>query len=194
MSKAGFKFGDHTFLDPAETGPMSRFSAKKRQILGAPCPSYLDGIVREATKNSPAAKDLFEGKFCGHDEPTMTIFDIVIDGKDQIDITGFADEETEEGGNLMVFLARASGSKGDWRVLFRREWEENQATLEGIEPEFLSDEEVAELEPDIVTVRVAVGFEYPCDAQSRDEVSWITIDILDPETNQPACVVNAELV
>jgi hypothetical protein len=193
MPQPGFQFGDHTFLDPSQTGPMSRFSAKKRQIRGAPCPTLLDGIAREATGESAAATELFKGNFCGHNEPTMTIFDIVIDGKHELEITGFADEQTEEGGNLLVLLARAAGSGGEWRVLFRREWEENQAMLDGVEPEYLSSEEVAEMEPDIARVRVAIGFEYPCDAQSRDDVSWMTIDVLDSQSSEPACVVNAEL-
>jgi hypothetical protein len=193
MPDAGFTLGDHTFLHPSQTGPMSRFSDKKRQIRGAACPAFLDAVAREAGKDSAAAKELFKGKFCGHGEPTMTIFDVVIDGSHDLEVTGFADEQTEEGANLLIFLARAAGSKGDWRVLFRREWEENQAMLDGVEAEYLPHAEVAEMEPDIATVRVSIGFEYPCDAQSRDDASWMTIDILDSQSDEPACVVNAEL-
>jgi hypothetical protein len=195
MAKAGFVLGDHQFLDPAENGPLSRFDEPKRQILGAPPPSFLDGIAREASKNSPAAKALLKGEFCGHGEPTMTVFDVVIDGEDVLDIAVRMDEEDEEDeemeANLPLVAVRTPG--GDWVAIFRREWEEAQATLEGTPRTTLTPAEAAQLDPDMRRGRVAIGFEYPCDATSRDDVGWLTIDVVLEGERKPVCLVDAEI-
>lgn len=186
----GFTLGDHRFLHPSETGPLSRFKARKRQIIGAPPPSCFDGLMREATPKSPAAKALFKGKFCGHGEPTMTIFDVVIDGEEFLEITALTDDQ-DPSANLPCLAVRKPG--GRWIALFRREWEESQATLEGVAPSPLTEAEIAQLNPDTGLGRLAVGFEYPCDATSRDCVSWMTVDALFDGNRKPSCLVNAEL-
>jgi hypothetical protein len=124
----GFVFGDHEFLHPSENGPLERIAAPKRQILGAPPPSYLEGIAREATNSSTAAKALRVGRFCGHGEPTMTVFDVVIDGGDIVEIGAIEDPgDSEQKRNLIALVARKPGS--EWKTLFRREWE---VALEGL--------------------------------------------------------------
>jgi hypothetical protein len=189
--RVGFVLGDHTFLDPIENAPFSRLRAPKRQILGAPPPTYLDGIALQATPASPAAKALFTGQFCGHGEPTMTIFDIVIDGAETLEVGAIADPDDPAGKrNLPVLVARKPGSQ--WRILFRREWEEAQATLEGVEVAPLSPAELASV-GSYGNGRAAIGFEYPADATSRDVVSWVAIDVLFDGNSDPGCVVNAEL-
>jgi hypothetical protein len=193
MPTRGFTLGDHTFLHPSQPGPMSRLSAKKRQILGAPPPTILDGIAREATAKSPAAKALFKGEFCGHGEPTMTIFDIVIDGVSELEISGVMDEDDPDNEqNLPLVVVRKPGDK-KWTVLFRREWEERGAGLEGVKRTPLSPSDASDVNEEIGLGQVSVGFEYPCDAESKDGVSWMTVDVLFKGEKSPTCIVNAEL-
>lgn len=188
----GFVLGDHQFQDPSEPGDLDRLDEPKRQILGAAPPTYLEGIAREATADSPAAQALFEGEFCGHGEPTMTVFDIVIDGSETLEIglVPSADQE-ETGSNPDVLAVRKPG--GEWIALFRGEWELAQQGLEGVARTPLTPEELEGMHPEIATGRVSIGFEYPCDATSRDEVSWLTIDLLMEGEEDPVCLVNAEL-
>lgn len=188
--KRGFTLGNHTFLHPSVNGPMSRHTAPKRQILGAPPPAYLEGLVREATKQSPAAKELLRGKFCGHSEPTMTVFDVVIDGTDMLEVSGIPDAEDEER-NVQLLACRVPG--GRWVPLFRNTWEELQQTLEGVTPEPVSESEAEQLEVAMMVGRVSIGFEYPCDATSRDTVTWLTVDVLFDGQKKPQCVVDAEM-
>lgn len=190
--KPGFILGDHQFLHPDVNGPLSRFDAPKRQIRGAKPPTYLDGLVRESTRASPAAKALFKGEFCGHGEPTMTIFDVVIDGTDILEIVAVTDEEVDVDGPNFVLLA-VRKPKGQWYALFRREWEENATALARAESAIVQPDEIDDGATDLLTARVSIGFEYPCDAGSRDDVTWMTIDALEDGKRKPVCVVNAEL-
>lgn len=162
----------------------------ERQIRGAPPPTVLDGIVREATKSSAAAKALFKGEFCGHGEPTMTIFDVVIDGAEELDVSVIPNPE-DTGRNVIALVARKPG--GPWVTLYKREWEEAQSTLEGVRPAPLTKAELAAVSSDVERARVAIGFEYPCDATSRDCVSWMTIDLLFATKKKPMCLVDSEL-
>jgi hypothetical protein len=191
----GFVLGDHRFFDPSQDVSYSFDEAisrkRPKQIIGAPPPTYLDGLTRDAGKDSPAAKALLRGKFCGHGEPAMTVFDLVIDGQSDLEINGFHDDEENPDGNLRLLPMRRPG--GEWVVIYRREWEENQATLEGVTREPVRGEEGARLVDDTAAGRVSVGFEYPSDADSRDCVTWMTIDVLLPREKKPRCLVNAEL-
>lgn len=190
----GVKLGDHQFYTPEQNAPLSRMFAEKRQILGMPPPSFLKGIAREATKASPAAKALYKGEFCGHGEPTMGIFDIVIDGEEVLDVCAAIDPDDEDQEfNLPLLVVRKPG--GEWIAIFRREWEENRATLEGVERTPLSKEELASLNaPDEpMRMRVSIGFEYPADANSPDCVTWLTIDALQEGQKKPGCLVDARM-
>lgn len=188
----GFVLGDHQFLHPSVNGPLSRLDAPKRQIKGAPPPSYLEGIVRESTPASPAAKELFKGKFCGHGEPTMTVFDIVVDGAEELEIAAIGDEQVDEEGRNVVLLA-VRKPDGQWIALFRREWEDAMASLVEVRSTKVRPVEVKRFAEARLTGRVSIGFEYPCDADSRDTVSWLTIDALEPGKRKPICLVNAEV-
>lgn len=193
MSRVGFKLGDHQFLHPSQNGPLSRLREPKRQIKGAPPPTYLDGRAEEARPDSPVARDLFEGGCCGHGEPTMTIFEVVIDGHRTLELGAVMDEEDEAyERNMLLMAVRAPGSDR-WFALFRREWEDAMETLTGVTDRPLTPEEVASIHPDIATARVAIGFEYPCDADSRDCVSWLTIDALFEGDDEPRRQIDAEL-
>ena len=189
--RSAFVLGDHTFVDSNENAPLSRLSAPKRQILGAPPPTFLTGIARAASPASPTAKALYSGEFCGHGEPTMTIFEIVIDGAEMLEVGAVTDANDPDGRrNLPLLLARKPG--GEWRVLCRREWEDARSTLVNVGPTSLSLAERAA----VVSYgmgRVAIGFEYPADATAVDEVSWVAIDVLLAGEEAPGCVVNAEL-
>ncbi|MBL8763298.1 MAG: hypothetical protein JNM07_03390 [Phycisphaerae bacterium] len=195
---AGFRLGDHTFDDADSQGPDPRFAAilsgrpmpKPRQILGAPPPTYLDGFVRESTRRSPAAKELLRGRFCGHGETTMTVFDVVIDGQTELELDGIGNDEGDER-NFPLVAARRPG--GEWVVLFRRAWEESQETLMGIKRSKVSKAEMKRLTEPTPGVQISIGFEYPSDADSRDCVTWLTIDALFKGKSKPICMVNAEL-
>jgi hypothetical protein len=189
--RSGFQLGDHQFQDPAVAQPLQRLSAAKRQIRGALPPMYLDGVARESTKRSPAAQMLLKGKFCGHGEPTMTVFDIVVDSEIELEVNVALDEMLSQGANPLVLVARRP--KGKWVVLFRREWEENQVTLEGVRHKPLSKAEQKRFMDQPMVGQVSIGFEYPSDATSRDCVSWLTIDVLERGKRKPVCAVNAEL-
>ncbi|MFM9996277.1 MAG: hypothetical protein ACKVU4_10805 [Phycisphaerales bacterium] len=147
-------------------------------------------MLREATKSSAAAKALFKGEFCGHGEPTMTIFDVVIDGAEELDVSVIPNPE-DTGRNVIALVARKPG--GPWVTLYKREWEEAQSTLEGVRPAPLTKAELAAVSSDVERARVAIGFEYPCDATSRDCVSWMTIDLLFATKKKPMCLVDSEM-
>lgn len=188
----GFVLGDHQFQDPSEPGDLDRLDAPKRQIRGAPPPTYLDGIARESGPGSPAAQALLEGEFCGHGEPTMTVFDIVIDGDEELEIGLVPAEDQEEtGANPDVLAVRRPG--GEWIALFRSAWEMELQGLAGVGRTPLTPEELEGMHPEIARGRASIGFEYPCDATSRDEVSWLTIDLLMEGEDEPVCIVNAEM-
>lgn len=184
-----FQLGDHIFREDVNEDPLARFSAPKRPIRGAVPPTYLDGLVVEATKKSPAAKALFKGEFCGHGEPTMTIFDVVIDGASEIELSAIADGKN---GNYLVVAVRTK--RGKWFPIFRRTWEERASGLSGIKRRPVTKSEDAILTKGASPARVSIGFEYPSDADSRDCVSWVTIDIVAPGFRKPKCIVNAELL
>lgn len=191
-SRMGFVLGDHQFLQPGTPGPLSRLDSPKRQIRGATPPTYLHGLVRESTTESRSAKALFKGEFCGHGEPTMTIFDVVIDGVEVIEIGAIPDSVAEEEGRNVVLLA-ARKPNGPWLALFRRAWEDAQAMLVDVKSPKIQPGEARRISQDILRGRVSIGFEYPCDADSPNAVSWMTIDVLEEGKRKPHCLVNAEL-
>lgn len=194
MAKRGFKMGNHVFLDPSINGPLSRLRAPKKQISGAPAPSYLDGLVREASKKSSAARELLKGKFCGHGEPTMTVYDIVIGEHEVIEISGVMDKRTmQDGDNPALVVVRAPEAGSDWHILFDRSWSDELKMLAGARQRRIKASEKRELEKNKGLARVSIGFEYPCDATSRDDASWLAIDALVEGGPKPGCIVSAEI-
>lgn len=141
---------------------------------------------------SPAASELYKGHWRGHREPTITIFDVVIDGVDQVEVGAVQESEAaQENPNPRLLVVRKRNGK--WMTLFRREWEESRRTLESIPPVALTEAEIARITPFEGLARVAIGFEYPCDASSRDCVSWIAIHALPNDEAEPVYLVDAEL-
>ena len=194
MAKRGFKMGNHVFLDPSVNGPLSRLRAPKKQIFGAPAPSYLAGLVREASKKSPAARELLKGRFCGHGEPTLTVYDVVIGVHEVLEISGVMDNRTlQDGDNPALVVVRVPEARSDWHILFDRSWSDGLRMLTGARQRRIKASEKRELEKNKGLARVSIGFEYPCDAASPDDVSWLAIDALVEGGRKPECVVNAEI-
>jgi hypothetical protein len=151
--------------------------------------------VREAAPDSIAARDLREGAWCGHGEPTLTIFDVVIDGQDLLELSTIQDPKDKRGErNHPVVVVRPVGGK-TWLPIFRREWEERQETLNGVTFKPLTAKEAASVREKEVPLRgrLSVGFEYPCDADSRDAVSWVEIHVVPEGRNECHCLASAEL-
>lgn len=187
-----FTLGDHTFADPSKRRSIKR-GGKPRQIRGAVPPSIFDGMLREATPESRSARELAKGKFCGHGETTMTIFDVVIDGHDVLEFSAITDESSERGhANAPVVVVRVPGEP-EWTVLFRSAWEQGQQGLHGCERGKLKSREQMAVRQPPGLGRVSIGFEYPADARDRDDVSWLTIDFLPEGAPKPMCLIDAEL-
>lgn len=187
-----FTLGDHTFDDSGKAAPLSRTKRKgKRPIAGAQPPPFLAGFVREPA-TSEASKVLVQGTFCGHGEPTFTVFDVVIGGHERLDVVTFFESETNEdkpedededgeseGEDAAAVLVRPCGETGPWLVIYSREWKNEYGDLYPPDaPEwhtFDADEEqdVAETAQPAL---VSIGFEYPPDADSINEFSWIAVD------------------
>ena len=190
----GFTLGDHTFLAPSQpSDSFARWEAPKRQIKGAPPPTCLDGLVREAGPDSIAARSLRDGAWCGHGEPTLSLFDVVIDGQDLLEISVIDDpEDTERECNHLAIVVRPPGGQ-EWKPVFRREWEDRQETLQGVSFTPLSAKEAAAVARKSMRGRVSVGLEYPCDAESRDTVSWIEIHAVPEGKTEYLRLASAEL-
>jgi hypothetical protein len=170
MANARFKLGNHEFYLPTERAPLSRWTQKKRApIAGAQSPSFLTGFTREPA-TSKSAKELLKGKFCGHGEPTYTVFDIVCDGHDELDALARTHPDPD------LVLVRVPGNSGPWLVIFDLAWCD-----EGVpkEPQWHTLDEETEIGVKEVTGRafLSIGFEYPCDADDVNSISWLTIDV-----------------
>lgn len=189
----GFEFGNHVFLHPSVNGPLDRDRQPKKQILGAPPPTVLDGLVRDATKSSPAAKSLLKGKFCGHGEPTMLVLDVVIDDSPDVFIGGLTGKNADGQPVIEALAVRGVKDGSAWHIIFQPTWAEAQATLLNVKPMKLAPRHVAMFEASKVQASIAIGLEYPCDATSRDDVTWMTIDMLGRKDKSPICMVDTEM-
>lgn len=195
----GWTMGDHQFFAPEQPGPLERMEMPPRQILGATPPSCFQGIVREAIADSPVNRLIRKGKWCGHMEPTFTAFDIVIDGHEEVEVSAIleppidesAEEDPDDPPLPRLIAARAPG--GPWHALFRHEWAEQQNALRNITKAGCTPEESAQLDEATDPVRAAVGFEYPCDAESPDDASWMILDFLLKGEKKVVTVVHDEL-
>lgn len=200
MPGTGFILGDHQFYGPNDGAPPHAIGTKTKRITGAPPPTCLDGLVVESLGKTNPAKKLVKGKFCGHGEPTFTVFDVVIDGVDELEFGAIEYSPEEEASQVIdeeagpwVLAVRIPGASGPWHVIFRREWEERSETLSHILRTELSRDEEARLLPEIMVGRASVGLEYPADANSRDEATWMTIVADLNGLPKGAHIVDAEL-
>lgn len=196
----GFVFGDHQFYAPEERVPFKR-PARKGPIRGAPPPACFAGFVRPSTKASPAADELLKGEFCGHGEPTFTVFDVVLGGSDIVEVC------VEQGGEqgISLVLCRpdsprgtppppADETPGAWRVLYDAAWLEQGEGLIGLEAGAAGAEQIARVNSQIERGHVSIGFEYPADTESAESVSWIAIHVRDPGGDETFEMVEAELM
>ena len=94
--------------------------------------------------------------------------------------------------NHLTVVVRKPGTSG-WTPIFRREWADRQETLSGVLFEPLTEREQAAVDDHPMLARVAIGLEYPCDAGSRDDVTWIEVHMLSGDDDEPHCLVSAEL-
>lgn len=214
MATAAFRLGDHQFISPEENAPQSRLEQKNRRpIRGATPPSHLMGVAVEARGDGPSAA-LMNGEFCGHGEPTFTVFDIEIDGSRELEIAIetddelMLDEEDEDGEEgeapIRRLLARSPGSDGPWTVIHDATWgvdDEGMRTFPWCPPRVEVDSD-GEIEPVMTDdgephlARLSIGLEYPPDAQSAGDVSWVVvmgmpIDVKDAEG--VFCLVDEEM-
>ena len=211
MAQATFRLGDHQFISPEETARISRLDQEDRKpIRGAAAPSHLAGVVVEARGDGPSAS-LMNGEWAGHGEPTFTVFDVEIDGSRDVELAVETDEEIDEeemdeddeGPMIRRVLARAVGSDGPWTVLHDVSWgmdEEVGRTFPWCPPQAEMDdsdeiEPVTTEEGDVETFRVSIGLEYPPDAQSVGDVSWVAIVAVGTEDDgeEVFCVVSEEM-
>lgn len=192
MPTAPFRLGNHQFISPEENAPLSRLDVEDRSpIAGAPAPAHLASCVREPDPEGPAAV-LFEGGWCGHGEPTFTVFDIALSGEDELEVAietfddmeeDEAAEEDEEGPPVRRVLVRPYGSDAAWTVLHDILWglDEELGRVYPWCPESVIEDDDADIEPVCLDdgtperFRVSIGLEYPPDAQSVGDISWVTI-------------------
>jgi len=176
---AGFRLGDFEFPTGDGPFPMSRREMRPdRPILGALPPPWLAGCVRESKQAGPAA-ELWTGDWRGHGEPAYTVFDVMLSGSEWLEI---AAEEGDSG--IGILMARPAGSSSDWTVLYDLSWFNGSQRPAG--PQRIPAERgVASPGPTGSTrLKAALGFEYPIDCTSVDEVSWIAVAF--QEDGQPA--------
>ena len=122
----------------------------------------------DADPDGPAAL-MMTGEFCGHGEPTFTVFDLVLDGSREFELS-----LPFEPGEEPTVQIRSIAGQGDWKSLFSIRHLFPNACYQpgGAPPQPVMDEH-----SNLIPVRAAIGFEYPPDAASVDEVSWIAIAI-----------------
>lgn len=167
---ARFRLGDHEFYDPREAAPLDRLSQTSRKpIAGAAPPLFLTPFAVPAQADGPAAL-LLGGEFCGHGEPTFTVFDLAVDGQREVNLALPFDDVDEP-----TALVRGAGQHGPWRKLFAlHELFPDCCSHDGTgrPPQPITDDAGS---PSVL--RVAIGCEYPCDATSVDLISWVALAV-----------------
>ena len=197
-----FTLGDHAFDDSGKAAPLSRLNRKNRRpIQNAAPPPFLSGFTRQPP-TSPAAAVLVQGTFCGHGEPTYTVFDVVIGMHERLDVVTFFDEDAEEeddaedGRSAAAVLVRPTGETGPWLVIYSEMWRDEGGDLyppDSPEWKTFDEEEERDVMETAEPSRVAIGFEYPSDADSINEFSWIAIDAWpDGHKGEPYVLVSVE--
>ncbi len=166
----GFKLGDHEFLVPGgAAAPLSRLTQKNRSpIAGAEPPSFIAEVCREAELNGPVGA-LIDGSFCGHGEPTFSVFDLVVDGDPDVQLALPYEDNAEPA--IMPRPGSAADDDG-WSHMIRLHEHFDGFAFDGAGP---SPQPVTDHDGNIVTLRAAIGFEYPPDATSVDDITWLAI-------------------
>ncbi len=166
----GFRLGNHEFLEPGgPPAPLSRLTQQPRfPIADAPPPKFAAPFCAPADPNGPAAL-LASGEFCGHGEPTFTVFDLALDGQRQLELAVPYEQDAAP-----TLQARPAGSRAPWRTLLNLAeiFDYCRGQQCSAAPQSIADEE-----GHILPVRAAIGFEYPCEATSAEDVSWIAVAV-----------------
>ena len=177
MANQGFRMGEHVFLAAADDAPLSRFADRRgRPLQGAIPPDYLADKVRVAARSGPAEL-LWSGRFCGHGEPTYGVFVLVCGECDTFELKLAGSGPSDRGATPPYVLARPTGRSVDWFPIYdlRRHPAAEGRWLEGVEePEI---DEIAYSPSGETRFRVALGFEYPADCVSANDVSWYALGV-----------------
>lgn len=182
---ARFRMGDHEFIEPGGSAPIDRmFATNKRPIRGAIPPHWLHGIAFEAVPTGPA-RQLVDGAFCGHGEPTFGVFDIVMTGVPELELA-----LSEEAGSRRI-LARPAGGR-EWVILHDSRWfaPSGGQNAPPTAPSAAAGSDIAPCKNHAGKVsrfRISVGYEYPVECQSENDVSWVTfaMECLDDDSSGP---------
>lgn len=181
----GFRLGDHEFYDPTGSpAPLDRLDQPNRSpIKNAPPPTFLADYTINADPDGPSAV-LLDGKHCGHGEPTFTVFDLAINGERDLYLAVPYHNEDEP----TVKLKLATGDE-PWKQLLalHEAFEFYHYQGQGEPPQPVADEA-----GNPIPLRAAICCEYPCDAQSVDDVSWIVIAVQYGPAKEHAIVFSEE--
>lgn len=185
----GFRLGDFTFLAPGELAPIDRSDMRpRRPVLGAAPPDWLSGLVREAANDGPAGF-LWNGDFCGHGEPAYSVFDIRIENHELLEICLIQDAQI---GSLLT--ARPKNSERPWNILHHGEWFRSGTAKPTAPVSKRADEFMAQPGPGgNRAMRLAIGFEYPIECTSPNDISWVTVALMEEDASEIVCIVDEEL-
>ncbi len=180
-----FRLGDHEFLEPGgPPAPLDRHLQRPRKpIVGAVAPSFVERLAVPPLPDGPAAL-LLDGSYCGHGEPTFTVFDLAIEGSREVELAVPFEDPDEPSVRL-----RPAGSDGPWQTLLALHELFEYCTYDGSgnPPQPITDQS-----GHILPVRVAIGFEYPVEAISAEDVSWVAIAIEYGAEREQAIVLSME--
>lgn len=182
----GFRLGNFQFFDPSEAAPLDRRRLRPDEPLrGAPPPDWLAGLVFEAANTGPATL-LWRGDWRGHGEPAYSVFGV---GGSSCDTVQLAALQHDALGDT-VLVRESDGAP--WSILHATNWFPLAAIPAGGQslPPTAANPITG---PDGGTqMRLAIGFEYPIDCSSQNEVGWVAIAALEPR-GTPFIVFEAEL-
>lgn len=183
-----FRLGDFTFIVPGTRAALDRRNMRpQRPLLGADPPVWLDGLVREAVEQGPAEL-LWDGDFRGHGEPAYSVFDVIVEGSHLLDVCLLQNAEGES-----TLTVRPANSSGRWHVLYKTSWfrtATQPAGSETLAPELCSPMAGP---TDRTEMRMAIGFEYPIECTSRNDVSWVAVAIQEDGVAESVYLIDEEL-
>ncbi len=152
---------------PIVGGPAAPRPRKKAKPKA---PGYLASIARPARRTGRPAALLADGAFCGHGEPTFGVWDLSVGGSSELRVA--LPLEGSEGWPVV----RVQAASGDASALA---YDSRQAPASEAPP----DSPAAETAPYRCAgcggevFAVSVGFEFPGDSESPEDVSWFALAI-----------------
>ena len=189
----GFRMGDYEFWPLDASGPIER-EPRRQPILGAPPPRHLAGFLREASVRNPSAAAglLIQQRFCGHNEPTYSVFDLITNPTSPWKMCY---KEREQ---ALHTLDVSPVGGGPWLRVFDRDWFNiGNPVVELPQSPVLIERSDGELvrayEDDTAAYDIAFGFEYPAQCMSSDDVSWFALAVA-AQGRAPIQIVSEELM